>query len=231
MATTLHKAPNIVTQPVRRALVVDDHPIVADAMVRAVATMRLFEQVDRAGSLAEACRALERNPACDLAVLDLHLADAEGRETLSGLRERFPDVPVMIFSGDDTLESITMAFECGARGYVTKSSPIDVVSTAIRLVVAGGSYIPPEAAQMLGFTAPQPVAGFTGTPTAQDLHLSGRQQQVFRLLMQGMPNKVIGARLSMAEGTVKAHLNTVYRMLGVRTRVEAILRARQLGLL
>jgi len=231
MAATLHEVANTVTHTARRALVVDDHPIVADAMVRAVAAMRLFDEIDRAGSLADACRALDRNPVCNLAVLDLHLADAEGRETLTGLRERFPDVPVMIFSGDDTLESITMAFECGARGYVTKSSPIDVVSTAIRLVVAGGSYIPPEAAQMLGFTAPQPVTGMAGMSAPQELHLSGRQQQVFRLLMQGMPNKVIGARLSMAEGTVKAHLNTVYRMLGVRTRVEAILRARQLGLL
>ena len=61
--------------------------------------------------------------------------------------------------------------------------------------------------------------------------LSGRQRQVLQLLLQGMPNKVIGSRLSMAEGTVKAHLNTVYRVLGVRTRVEAILRARQVGLL
>jgi DNA-binding NarL/FixJ family response regulator len=231
MAATLHGVQKSVTQFARRALVVDDHPIVADAMVRAITAMNVFEHVDRAGSLADACRCLEDNPVCNLAVLDLHLGDAEGRDTLAGLRERFPDVPVMIFSGDDTLESITMAFECGARGYVTKSSPIDVVSTAIRLVVAGGSYIPPEAAQMLGFTAPQPVAGLAGAPGAPDLHLSGRQQQVFRLLMQGMPNKVIGARLAMAEGTVKAHLNTVYRMLGVRTRVEAILRARQLGLL
>ena len=215
----------------RRALVVDDHPIVADAMVRAVAALRIFEKVDSASSLAEAIRSLEANPVCNLAVLDLHLGDAEGRETLTGLRERFPDVPVMIFSGDDALESITMAFECGARGYATKSSPIEVVANAIRLVVAGGSYIPPEAAQMLGFTAPQPIAGAVATTRPDTLHLSGRQQQVFRLLMQGMPNKVIGARLSMAEGTVKAHLNTVYRMLGVRTRVEAILRARQLGLL
>jgi DNA-binding NarL/FixJ family response regulator len=212
-----------------RALVVDDHPIVADALTTAISAMRVFDRVDSASSLQEACRTLEQDPVCNLVVLDLHLSDVEGRETLTGLRERFPDVPVLVFSGDDSLASITMAFECGARGYVPKRSPINVVAGAIQLVLAGSSYIPPDAVQMLGFTPPQQAA-IAITP-APSLQLSGRQQQVFRLLLQGMPNKVIGARLAMAEGTVKAHLNSVFRVLGVRTRVEAILRARQLGLI
>lgn len=226
-ATPREFSPTI--QKARRALVVDDHPIVADALTTAISAMRVFERVDSASSLAEACRSLEQDPVCNLVVLDLHLSDVGGRETLTGLRERFPDIPVLVFSGDDSLASITMGFECGARGYVPKSSPMDVVAGAIRLVLAGSSYIPPEAVQMLGFTPP-PQAGIqvSQVPTLQ---LSGRQQQVFRLLLQGMPNKVIGARLTMAEGTVKAHLNSVFRMLGVRTRVEAILRARQLGLI
>jgi DNA-binding NarL/FixJ family response regulator len=229
MAAVLKESPLPMTQRAPRALVVDDHPIVADAMATAINAMRVFERVDSAGSLGAARRLLEADPVCNLAVLDLHLSDTEGRETLLGLRESFPDVPVLIFSGDDSLESITMAFECGARGYATKSSPISVVSNAIRLVLSGSSYVPPEAVQMLGFTPPghSPIV----TDAASSLQLTGRQQQVFKLLLQGMPNKVIGARLSMAEGTVKAHLNTVFRMLGVRTRVEAILRARQLGLL
>ena len=230
MAAVLSELFPPMTQRATCALVVDDHPIVADAMATAINAMRVFERVESANSLARACELLESNPACSLAVLDLHLSDAEGRETLLGLRERFPDVPVLIFSGDDSLESITMAFECGARGYATKSSPMNVVSNAIRLVLQGSTYIPPEAVQMLGFTAPA-HARAQNTPEPPVLSLTGRQQQVFRLLLQGMPNKVIGARLSMAEGTVKAHLNTVFRMLGVRTRVEAILRARQLGLL
>jgi len=214
-----------------RALVVDDHPIVADALATAIGAMRVFDRIDAANSLAHACTILQADPACSLAVVDLHLADIAGRETLSGLRERFPDVPVLVFSGDDSLESITMAFECGARGYVTKSSPIDVVNSAIRLVLAGGSYIPPEAAQLLGFPTPSLRPAITVNMEPPALALTGRQQQVFRLLLQGIPNKVIGARLGMAEGTVKAHLNTVYRVLGARTRVEAILRARQLGLI
>ena len=160
----------------------------------------------------------------------IRLRNARGAALL-GFRERFPEVPVIVFTGDDSIESITMAFECGARGYATKSSPMQVVSSAIRIVLAGGSYVPPEAMRVLGFPPPanMDVAAPAAAPAAQ-LRLSGRQAQVFELLLRGMPNKVIGSRLSMAEGTVKAHLNAVFRVLGVRTRVEAILRARQLGL-
>lgn len=215
----------------RRALVVDDHPIVVDALVTALTGMHLFERVEWANTLAQACRLLEEDSDCSIAMLDLHLGDAAARDTLLGFRERFPEVPVIVFTGDDCVESITMAFECGARGYATKSSPMQVVSSAIRIVLAGGSYVPPEAMRVLGFPPPANMeAAAPGVTPAARLRLSGRQAQVFELLLRGMPNKVIGSRLSMAEGTVKAHLNAVFRVLGVRTRVEAILRARQLGL-
>ena len=217
------------TQRTTRALVVDDHPIVVDALVTALNGMRVFDRVDWANSLPEACRLLEREGDFSLAILDLHLGEAAARETLLGFRERFPDVPVMVFTGDDSVESISMAFECGARGYATKSSPMQTVHSAIRIVLAGGSYIPPETIRALGFT---PVAAApSNAPQEPRLRLSGRQHQVFELLLQGMPNKVIGSRLDMAEGTVKAHLNAIFRVLGVRTRVEAILRARQLGMI
>lgn len=213
----------------RRALVVDDHPIVADALETALSAMRLFQRIEKASSLDEASRSLERDPPCSLVVLDLHLRDVEARETLTGLRERFPDVPVIIFSGDESLEAITMAFECGARGYVTKSSPMDVVKSAIRMVLAGHSFIPPEVGRMLGLSPARPEPMRPAEQPAP-LGLTPRQEQVYRLLLQGMPNKVIASRLDMAEGTAKAHLNTIYRVLGVRTRVQAILRARELGI-
>lgn len=217
------------TQRHLRALVVDDHPMMAGAVATALGAMRTFEKVSAAGSLEEAMRLLDADPVCSLAILDLHLGDSDGRESLSAMRERHPDVPVLVFSGDDSLEHITMAFECGARGYVTKNSPMSVLRSAIDIVLAGSSYIPPQAASILGVAAPQGVTAPLARPA--ELNLSGRQEQVFRLLLQGMPNKVIAARLGMAEGTAKAHLNTIFRVLGVRTRVEAILRARERGLL
>ena len=211
---------------IARALVVDDHPIMVGAVSTALSAMRLFERIDVAASSAAALLELARDPVCALAVMDLHLGDVSARESLEAMREAHPDVPVLVFSGDESLENITMAFECNARGYVPKSSPIGVLKTAIQLVLAGGSYVPPQAVSIL-----QTINASQQSPDLQALRLSGRQDQVLKLLLQGMPNKVIASRLSMAEGTVKAHLNSVFRVMGVRTRVEAILRARDLGLL
>lgn len=238
MAANLMNRPAHSHRPLR-ALVLDDHPIVMQAVATSLARMKLmdgaeaaralFERIDTAGTLGDALQILEQDCACDIVVLDLQLGEMRGRESLTGLRERFPEVPVLVFSGNDDVESITMAFECGARGYATKSSPPGVLPSAVRLVLAGSSFIPPEAASILGFPRSAPPA--SGAPsTVARLPLSVRQEQVFKLLLQGMPNKVIAARLDMAEGTAKAHLNAVFRMLGVRTRVEAILRARELGL-
>lgn len=211
----------------RHALVVDDHQVVVEALRTGVPALRAFDRIDSASSLARACELLATGTDYQLVVLDLHLADVQGRATLASLRERFPDVPVLVFSGDASIDNITMAFECGARGYVTKTSSMSAVDSAIRLVLAGGTYVPPDAARLIGRA--RPAAPVPDTPSA--IQLSPRQEQVFRLLLQGMPNKVIAARLDMAEGTAKAHLNTVFRVLGVRTRVEAILRAHELGLI
>jgi DNA-binding NarL/FixJ family response regulator len=212
-------------QRMARALVVDDHPLMAGAVFTAVSAMRIFEHIDQGRSFEDAMELLAKEPQCGLVILDLHLKDSNARENLVAMRERHPDVPVLIFSGDETLESISMAFECHARGYVTKSSPMSVLKAAIQLVIGGSCYVPPEAVSILGAMPPARESS-----EVDALRLSGRQDQVLRLLLQGMPNKVIAARLSMAEGTVKAHLNTVFRVMGVRTRVEAILRARDLGL-
>ncbi|APV48554.1 hypothetical protein BWI17_01945 [Betaproteobacteria bacterium GR16-43] len=134
-----------------RAVLVDDHQIVTDALRTCVPAMRDFARIETATTLADACALLEADPDCQLVVLDLHLPDSQGRETLLGLRERFPEVPILVYSGDATLGAIIMAFDCGAHGYVTKNSPMNVIDEAIREVLAGGFYIPPEAARDLGW--------------------------------------------------------------------------------
>ena len=204
---------------------VDDHPVMATAVSTAISAMRMFARIETAGNFDEAMSVLAERVDCRLVILDLHLGESSARQNLQTMRERFPDVPVLVFSGDESLESISMAFECFARGYVPKSSPMPVLKSAIQLIASGGFYVPPQAISIL--TPDQPASWSTAT---DEIRISERQRQVLELLLQGMPNKVIGSRLDMAEGTVKAHLNTVFRVLGVRNRVEAILRARDLGL-
>jgi len=215
----------------RRALIVDDHPIITDALSTALVVMRVFDVVDKENSLGSAMHRLEGGRRYDLIMLDLHLGDTHGLEAMQQVRERCPDMPVVIFSGDESSATVAEAFEHGVQGYIAKNSPMSVVINAIRVVLGGGIYIPPQAVRMLGFE-PQPAGG--GQPVAirgRVPDLSPRQREVLTYVLQGLSNKHIGQRLDMAAGTVKAHLATVYRMFEVGSRAQLILRARELGLL
>lgn len=217
-----------VPQVTRRVLLVDDHHVVVDALAAAFLATQMFARADKVHSLADALAALAADADCALLVLDLHLGDADGLNAVIVLRDAYPDIPVLIFSGETSAETVAAAFDCGVRGYVTKESPLEVVLGAVRVVLAGGCYIPPHVMRLLGVSAP--LAAESGDGDAPP-YLTPRQRQVLELLLQGMPNKVIGSRLEMAEGTVKTHLNTIYRVIGARNRAQAILRARALGMI
>src|SRR5262245_18581534 len=133
-----------------RILVVDDHPMVLDAAKNALLAAQIAESVDCVASLQQARHLLARDAGFALVVLDLNLADASRLEALLALREDHPDVPVLVFSGDESPETISNAFECSARGYVPKSQQLAVLVNAVRTVLAGGTYIPMHALRALG---------------------------------------------------------------------------------
>jgi DNA-binding NarL/FixJ family response regulator len=173
---------------------------------------------------------LEHDASYQVLILDLSLADISGSGGVAYVREHYPDMPILVFSGSDSADIIAECFEFGVHGFVSKSEPMQVFVNAIRIVLAGGVYIPPAAAGLMGFASPaSPLA----EPGAQEqaIQFTPRQKEVFDQLMQGVPNKVIARRLNMAEGTVKAHLRGVYQMLRVNSRAQAILKSRQLQLI
>lgn len=216
-----------------RALLVDDHPLVMDALANVLISARIFASVVKLLSLEEALQFLAVDTDFALIIADLRMADTEGIESVTTLRESFPDLPVVVFSGDDRTETITEAFEAGIRGYITKDSPPEELLNAMKLIMSGGYYLPRHAINILGFESlSQPIgqAPDEGSDGVLD-GLTGRQRDVFNLLLLGYPNKLIGLRLEMAEGTVKTHLNAVYRVLGVNNRAQAMLLAYQMGLL
>ncbi len=208
-------------------LVVDDHPLMLEATASALVAAGI-PAVDRAQSMAQAQQRLAAR-SYSLVVLDLNLADARGLEGLLALRETYVDVPVIVFSSDDSPDSIVGALEHSARGYVVKSDPVEVLLSAVSMVLSGGTYIPPHVLRVLGIALPQSQPAGPAVARPARPHLSPRQEEVYRLLLQGMPNKVIARRLDMAEGTVKAHLSALYAALQVRNRAQAVLRGQQLG--
>jgi len=191
----------------------DDHPIMRAALATALAELgapRFVEASDAQGALA----LVEAHPDLDLLLVDLRMPGASGLDTIRTLRARAPQVPLVVVTADEDPAQVAALLALGVSGYVPKSEPPAVIVSAVRLVLAGGTYVPPR---LLSSSA---GAG-DGTPD-----LTPRQVEVLRLLAQGLPNKSIANALGVSEGTVKVHLIAVFRALNVRNRTAAVLAAK-----
>jgi DNA-binding NarL/FixJ family response regulator len=223
----------------KRLLVVEDHPIVSEALASALMALQLFDGVVTSLSLSNSLEILHKNSDFALIMLDLQLSDASGTESINMLRETYPNLPIVIFSGSATSEIVTKAFEHGVRGFIPKRSAMPIVVAAIELVLKGGSYIPPDVIRMLGveiqpdLTIPRLInrSQMTSTGRQSKPHylLTPRQHDVYLELLKGMPNKLIADGLDMAPATVKKHLESIYKELEVHSRAEAVLRANDIG--
>jgi len=213
-----------------RALVVDDHPIVRNALVTSLLALSIFKEVETANCFQELNEKLEQDCDFQMLILDLSLTDISGSGGMVFMREQYPDIPILVFSASDDVDTIIQCFEHGVHGFVSKNSSMQVFINAIRIVLEGGIYIPPSAAQRLGFNLSESTE-FEPHPANGGPQFTPKQQEVFDQLLLGMPNRVIAKRLGMAEGTVKTHLHKIYQLLQVNSRAKAILKSQQLKII
>ena len=194
-------------------LIVDDHPLFSDGFATMLRVQRPAWQLIRAYNSAEGCAALADNPGLDMIIVDIELPDRDGFETIAAMALINAAAPRVIISGREDAAARARARQAGASGFIFKRLPSERVVALIEQVLAGES-------------------GFSdgGAPGALPV-LSARQSEVLGLLAEGHGNKEIRYRLNIAERTVRAHLTEIFQTLGVQTRVQAILRARQMGLI
>lgn len=211
-----------------RILIVDDHPLVRGGVVVQLRETWGMPGIEQADSLAEGLRVLTTASRIDLVLLDLNLPDTIGTSGIETLRQRFPRVPVMVLSGSADRATVDRCLRAGASGFLPKTASGERLGTAVRAIAGGGIYVPRD----IEGGAPR-TWGAAGGPAASDvrqLGLTDRQTDVLRLIMRGLPNKLIGRQLQLAEGTVKVHVSAVLRALGARNRTQAVLAANRLGL-
>lgn len=212
-----------------KIIVVDDHPLIVEALHHVLKLLAADVEVLDARTAAEGRARLEAHPDADLLLLDLGLPGADGFSLLAEIREAFPAVPVVVLSGTDSRDDVVRAIEAGAMGFIPKSSSNEVMVNALRIVLTGTPYVPPEVLRGHGSPAAEAGAGHRATGW-RELGLTERQTQVLALMLQGKPNKLICRELNLAEGTVKIHVAAILRALGVANRTQAVIEASRLGL-
>ena len=220
-----------------KILVADDHRLVIEAVKAKLAELGSGVEFVLAMSVDEL-----RAGACDdldLAVIDLNMPGADGYAHIDDFRRRHPAVSVIVLSGDEDPAVMRTALEHGVLGFIPKAYSSEVMLSAVRLVLAGGGYVPPMMLPALprgivaGMPAVEAALPFTGGAAPHTLDhlrrvLTERQVEVLQLLSQGKPNKLIGRALGISEGTVKIHLAAIFRALNVRNRTEAVVAAQSL---
>lgn len=214
-----------------KILVIDDHALIRQAMQGVLKKVRRDARLLEAPNSAEAMQIIAKNPDIDLILLDLTLPDRDGFSVFVELRERYPAIAIVVLSAVQDPTNVRKALELGARGYIPKSAQGDVTLHALRLIMSGGTYVPPEIlargelSESLSRLVPP---GQTRSPPA-NMGLTDRQLEVLALMMQGKNNKTICRMLDLAEPTVKNHVTAILRALKVTSRTEAVITANNLG--
>jgi DNA-binding NarL/FixJ family response regulator len=205
-----------------KVLVVDDHPLICQALRQVLKALDHDIELREAGGGADALAIAGENDRLDLVLLDLALPDADGFDVLRELRERHPSFPVVVLSASEQPDIVMRALDAGAMGFIPKTSSNEVLLGALRLVLSGGVYLPAEVLRRSPIQA--------SAASYRDLGLTQRQAQVLALVVQGKPNKIICRELALAEGTVKIHVTAILKALDVTNRTQAVIAVGKLGL-
>ncbi len=203
-------------------IVADDHPLFRGAIRAALSSSSPDARILEAGDFESATRLVLDNPEADLVILDLNMPGSSGLSGLITLRATQPSMPVVVISATDDGMTIRRALDLGASGYVSKSSGLDEIRDAIRVVMAGGISTPKNMS-----LTPE------SDPEIADLisriqSLTPQQKRVLGMLAQGLLNKQIAYALSVSEATIKAHVSAILQKLDVDSRTQAVIRLSKL---
>ena len=207
-----------------KILVVDDHALVREGLRQVLKGLDEHVEVLDAANCARAFELSKQHPDLDLVLLDYHLPDLNGLQALDVFRAQHPELPIVMLSGSANPRTMQQVLARGAAGFVTKSSVSDELLRALRQVMHGDVYVPAEAAadsaESLDLPElPEVMPKFTR-----------RQEDVLLELLNGRTNREISVSMNLSEETVKSHVSAILRVLGVQTRMQAVLAAGRLGL-
>jgi len=202
-----------------QVLIADDHPLVLGALRQAVSGAIPDVKIHEANDFESLAAALEKRPDMDLVLLDLTMPGVRGFSGLLFLRSERPGVPVIVVSANEDRAVMRHCIEFGAAAYIPKSLDVETMRAAIRKVLEGGQWTPPD----LDMSA-QPNREASALVRRLS-SLTPQQVRVLMMLSQGLLNKQIAYELGVSEATVKAHVSAILQKLGVESRTQAVILA------
>jgi DNA-binding NarL/FixJ family response regulator len=216
-----------INEPPMRIVVADDHALVRGGVGILIKTLHPDTELVECNNYEKTLKVLDSSESVDLLLLDLLMPGMDLVKSVKHICTKWPDVPVIVISVREDMQTIREALRSGAMGYIPKSSSPDVTMNAIRLVLSGGIYVPPDALQLgSGYTTSDEELRDEMEKSSEDRDdkhgLTDRQVEVMNLVSEGRSNKEIATELGLTPGTVKMHLSRIYKVLGVKSRTKAI---------
>ncbi len=210
-----------------RLVIVDDHPLMRDALRALMSSLPDFVVVGEANDGLTAAKEVQLTRP-DVVIMDLHLPGASGIEATRAIRENSPGTKVLVLTMLEDDDSVFSAMRAGAAGYVVKGAQQDEIVRSIRSVAAGQAVFGPSIAERIRDYFARGSA--RATPRAPFPELTPREREILDLVAQGRSNSSIAQILVISTKTVSNHISAIFAKLAVADRSEAIVRARQAGL-
>jgi DNA-binding NarL/FixJ family response regulator len=205
-----------------RILIVEDHQVVADGLAALLNDQPDMTVVGTAASVADSiARSIEVSP--DIVLMDFRLTDGTGADAGAGIRQVRPEAKLIFLTREDSDAARFAALESGASGFIHKSRAAAEVVDAIRVVASGGTLI-----------TPRTIATLLNKRREMDSQLeslTAREKEVLRLVAEGISSRAIADRLGISYTTVRTHIRSLGSKLGVHSKLEAIVKARELALI
>ena len=209
-----------------KVLIADDHDLVRDGLKITLEELGKTPEIVEAANADEVNNVLRSAEDFDLAIFDLFMPGSDGFGLLSRLCNTMPNTAVIVLSATDNPDHVQKAIDSGASGFVHKSESCKQLLNAVRLVLSGGIYLPPDSIESagthFGHTDQWPDEALSSNFKA----LTDRQKEVLQLLGEGQQNKQIAHSLGVSENTVKVHIAAIFKVLKVANRTQAAMMAR-----
>lgn len=205
-----------------KILIADDHALFRDGLKLSIEQLEDITEIVSADSYTQAQKILESSPTPDLVLVDLDMPDQTWNKGLDILMQTAPQSLFVVISATEDIKTIRQVMEKGVRGYITKRSDAKIISAALKLIIEGGTYLPPVLLK---------VENTKTTPESKRENLTARQFEVLQYISQGLSNKQIAHEMNVSEATVKLHINAMLKALNATNRTQALVNAQKMKLI